>query len=236
MSRNSRKAPPRAADDAPFDAAFDPVKTRERHDGWTPDKQVAFIEALAECACVNEAAQRVGMTATAAYQLRRRTDAQSFRMAWQAALDHAVERVSDAAFSRALNGVARPVFYQGEQVGERRYFDERLVMFILRYRDPVRYGAWLDNMDYERHPDGAALALGRWVNRVEHDAFAEQFGDPVAKGRPRAAAMRGRSSVEKREEAAQAAREAADAARRHAEFVAACAEDDSAEGGKTGGT
>ena len=47
--------------------------------------------------------------------------------------------VEDEAWSRALNGVARPVFYQGEQVGEYRHYDERLTMFLLRYRRPHRY-------------------------------------------------------------------------------------------------
>lgn len=45
---------------------FTPVPLRARHDGWTADKQIAFIEALAETACVEEACRRVGMTAQSA--------------------------------------------------------------------------------------------------------------------------------------------------------------------------
>ena len=48
--------------------------------------------------------------------------------------------------SRALNGVPRPVFYKGEQVGEWREYDERLAMFILRNRRPARFGKWIDRM------------------------------------------------------------------------------------------
>ncbi len=51
------------------------------------------------------------------------------------------------------------MFYKGEQVGERRYYDERLTQFLLRYRDPVRYGAWRDSYEARRHPDGAAIVL-----------------------------------------------------------------------------
>jgi hypothetical protein len=152
------------------------VQPRPRHDGWTPERQVEFIEALAECACVEEAAARVGMSVQSAYALRRRVDAVSFRIAWDAALDYGVRRLSDAVFSRALKGVARPVFYQGEQVGERRYFDERLAMFILRYRDPKRYGAWLDGYAVEQHPDGPALLLNTALDRVMFDAFADAAG------------------------------------------------------------
>lgn len=90
---------------------FAPVRLRRRHDGWTPEKQVAFIEALAESGCVDEACKRVGMGRASAYALRARPDAIAFRLAWEAALDHAIRALTDAAFSRALNGVSRPVFY-----------------------------------------------------------------------------------------------------------------------------
>jgi len=117
--------------------AFTPVPVKTRHNGWTPDRQLAFIEALAECGCIAEACQRVGMGRSSAYALRARADAAAFRLAWDAALEHAIRAISDAAFSRALHGVARPVFYKGQQVGERRYFDERLTIFLLRCRDPA---------------------------------------------------------------------------------------------------
>src|SRR3982750_2139522 len=111
---------------------FNAAKVRRRHDGWTPAKQVAFIEALAQSGCVDEACKRVGMSRSSAYELRSRKNAESLRPAWDAALAHAVQQLSDAAFSRAINGVTRPVFYKGELIGERRYFDERLTMFVLR--------------------------------------------------------------------------------------------------------
>lgn len=127
---------------------FEPAPLRPRHDGWTPARQRAFIEALAQTACVEEAANYVGLSRASAYALRRRAGAESFRDAWDAALDLGVAQLAEAALSRALHGVATPVFYQGEQIGERRRFDEKLTMFLLRYRDPRRYGAWNDR---ERH-------------------------------------------------------------------------------------
>ena len=44
------------------------------------------------------------------------------------------------------DGVARPILYKGEQVGESRHFDERLTMFLLRTRRPDRYGKWMERM------------------------------------------------------------------------------------------
>jgi len=150
----------------PSAAAFTPVAVRARHDGWTPERQHAFIAALAESGCVTEACAAVRMSPRTAYALRARPDASTFRQAWDVALDYAIRRLGDAAFSRALHGVPRPIFDQGEQIGERRHYDERLTMFLLRYRDPVRYGAWLDGYEARRHPDGAGIVLAHALNAV----------------------------------------------------------------------
>ena len=50
------------------------------------------------------------------------------------------------------------MFYKGEQVGERRYFDERLTMFLLRLRDPARFGTWRDRTDFQGLDDDDLLA------------------------------------------------------------------------------
>jgi hypothetical protein len=112
---------------------------RPRHDGWTADRQEAFLKALAACGCVTHAARAVGMSRESAYQLYNRPAAHAFRRGWDAALDCSLRLVEDEAWARSINGVARPVFYQGEQVGEYRHYDERLTMFLLRYRRPHRY-------------------------------------------------------------------------------------------------
>jgi hypothetical protein len=161
-----------AFDDAENDLAFAPVPVRYRYDGWTPDKQLEFIERLADCGCVEEAAQAVGMSRTTAYGLRRRPDAQAFRLAWDAAMDTAVARLNDAALSRAIKGVPVPIFHGAEQVGERRHFDERLTMFLLRYRDHSRYGKWLDRVESRRHPDGPVSLLAYRIGRMVRAAWA----------------------------------------------------------------
>jgi hypothetical protein len=157
------------------DPPFAPVRVRYRYDGWVPDKQLEFIERLADCGCVDEAARAVGMTRVSAYALRRRPDAQAFRLAWDAALDAAVARLNDAALSRAINGVPVPIFHGGEQVGERRQYNERLTMFLLRYRQPERYGKWLDRCETYRHPEGRASMLAHRLGRMVRAAWAAFF-------------------------------------------------------------
>jgi hypothetical protein len=113
---------------------------RPRRDGWTVERQDAFLQTLASCGCVTHAARAVGMSRESAYRLYNRPSAADFRRCWDAALDCSLRLVEDGAWSRAINGVARPVFYQGEQIGEYRHYDERLTMFLLRFRRPHRYG------------------------------------------------------------------------------------------------
>ncbi|MBA3527665.1 MAG: hypothetical protein H0T82_12230, partial [Sphingomonas sp.] len=53
--------------DGPID--FDPVpRLRKRRNGWTPETQAAFIEALSLCGCVARSARAVGMTPRSAYR------------------------------------------------------------------------------------------------------------------------------------------------------------------------
>ncbi len=101
-------------------------------------------------------------------------------------LDAGVRRLAEATFSRALHGVARPVYYQGEQIGERRYYDERLAMFLLRYRDPFRYGAWNDRERFvESSSDEPFSRLSLALNDLaEDDANAELGLPPVARRAP----------------------------------------------------
>ena len=204
---------------------FNTVPIRPRHDGWSADRQIAFIEALAESGCVDEACGRVGLSTSSAYALKRRPDALSFRQAWEHALDYAVDRLSDAAFGRALNGVARPIMHRGEQVGERRYYDERLTQFLLRYRDPLRYGVWRDRMMYQQAVDGPAERLAQSLTRVTLDANYAELGKPVPKRRPIGGTHHVTEAEQAEREDAEArvraeAAEKADAARRMASFDA----------------
>ncbi len=124
-------------------AAYDwvPVLKKRRKDGWSPDKQRAFIEALADSGSVATAAQRVDMSESSAYRLRRAPGAEAFDRAWSAAIDAASKKLLDAAFERALVGTDEPVFDRdGNRVGRRLRQSDRLLMFLLRAYAPDRFG------------------------------------------------------------------------------------------------
>lgn len=135
---------------------FTPVPRKYRYDGWTAERQRAFIDALADLGSVKAACHRVNMSQVGAYYLRRQPGAESFRAAWDAALDHGVQNLADAAMERALHGVPVPIMYQGEQVAERRVYNDRLTMFILRHHMPGRYGELKPLPPGTKHPDTIA--------------------------------------------------------------------------------
>lgn len=85
---------PAAREDRPPLPDFAPVPRKYRHDGWTPERQKAFIEALADTGSVSRAAAMVNMSSEGAYALRRHQDAEGFRRAWEAALDYGVARMT----------------------------------------------------------------------------------------------------------------------------------------------
>jgi hypothetical protein len=91
----------------PDSCAFDPVAFAYRTSGWTPERQRQFIEELADCGIVREAAARVGMTEQSAYRLRRRPDAAGLNRAWDAAVQLGVDRLHSTAYERAVTGTVK---------------------------------------------------------------------------------------------------------------------------------
>lgn len=109
----------------------DLVAFRHRHDGWTPARQVAFLDALRAGGCVQAACAHVGLSTTSAYRAKRRIA--DFSDAWELMLRYRAPALEAAAFTRAVEGWLEPVFYKGVQVGERRrYSDPMLRLLLLR--------------------------------------------------------------------------------------------------------
>ena len=72
-------------DERPPLPEFTPVPRKYRHDGWTPERQKAFIEALADTGSVRRRPlAQVNMSNVNAYALRRSPGAEGFRKAWEA--------------------------------------------------------------------------------------------------------------------------------------------------------
>lgn len=118
----------------PEDLAFTPVPSaRNRRDGWTPERQFAFIRALGQLGLAGAAAKSVGMSRKSAYALLKRAGPDSgFARAWAAAVERGREEAVDLAIERAINGTEIPYFYGGMQRGTRTVHDNRLLIAVLR--------------------------------------------------------------------------------------------------------
>ena len=107
---------------------FTPVPMqRVRHDGWTVPRQRRFVEALSVTESVGAAAQMARMSRKSAYQLRTRSDAQSFAQAWDFAVEVGRSRIFDAMMDQAVNGVTTFTLKLGGAVDIRHGMDGRLV-------------------------------------------------------------------------------------------------------------
>lgn len=125
-----------AGKSAPSAPDFAPVPLRCRRDGWTPERQRAFIRWLARGLRPGRAAERVGMSRKSAYALRLRPGGEGFAAAWDSAVAGALRRRAGARapgdWTRAVEGVLHPVRYRGRIAAWDRRFDDRALLRLLR--------------------------------------------------------------------------------------------------------
>jgi len=109
-----------AGDSASSAPDFTPVPLRSRRDGWTAERQRAFIAALRRTHSISKAARAAGMSRKSAYRLRERPGAQSFAAAWDKAFAARPPRGPSSVsllWHRAFYGVTRPIYRGCEQIG-----------------------------------------------------------------------------------------------------------------------
>lgn len=165
--RTSRAAffdEPPAEDDpllgfAPF------VHQAPRRNSITPDRQRAFIGALAATGIVTQAARVIGASLEALYRLRHRKGAEGFSQAWDMAVDRGMMRLEDCALERAIMGEERLVVSGGKVLGSYTRYDTGLLLFLLRHRRSARY-APIDPRDVQ---PGSPL-----YQRVMRDYYSRQ--------------------------------------------------------------
>lgn len=115
---------------------FEPVpRRRNRRSGWTPERQRAFIAALACCGCVSVAARYVGLNPRTAYRLLDMEGADSFAAAWDQAQDIGRARLQADALERAMNGSFVPVYRRGRLVRVEYRRSDRLAISMLNGKD-----------------------------------------------------------------------------------------------------
>lgn len=120
--------------------------------GWTPERKALFLDRLSAHGNARAACRSVGLSAEAAYKLRRRDVL--FARAWAAAVVLGRDASIQALAERAVEGVEEEIYYRGELIGTRRRYDSRLLL------------AHLARLDRLADESGAGADAGRFDELV----------------------------------------------------------------------
>lgn len=104
----------------------------------TPEKDVAFLAALAETCSVAHACKAVAISRTQAYKWRREDP--EFAAAWDEAKAIGAGVLEDEAVRRAQEGLDEPVFHQGKVISTVRKYSDTLLIFLLKGMKRDVYG------------------------------------------------------------------------------------------------
>lgn len=154
------------------DSSKPAIHHRYREDGWTPDVQRRFIDALAACGSVAEACRVVNRSASTAYRLRAKPAAKAFRDAWTAAQGLAYRQVFEMAMDRAVIGTEQPIYHKGEQVGFKTTYSDRLLCYLLGHLKPDVVPA------RPAHRDEQDFALAKAVVEIDLQRVADDEDIP----------------------------------------------------------
>lgn len=105
-------------------------------------RDAAFLDALAATGSLAAALAGLGYGRMQMQRARERDAA--FAHAWDEALEAAVDALEQEARRRAVEGVEKPVWYRGEQVGTVREVSDRLLLALLKAHRPERFGGRSD--------------------------------------------------------------------------------------------
>lgn len=154
---------------------------RVRHDGWTPQRQRAFLRALSETGSVRDACVRAQISTTSAYRMRDRSMA--FDRAWRRALAKVAPTIEQAAYERAVLGWEEPVWHGGKIVGHRRRYSDGLLRLLLTrgVGDARRDGeeAIVANMATQAETDAMLIArIDGMKRRIEAEKAQQALPAP----------------------------------------------------------
>jgi hypothetical protein len=128
----------------------------------TPRVEERFLKQLAAGGSVTSAARAIGTGRSTVYQWR---DDDEFAALWDEAVKAGTDLIEDEAVRRAVEGVPRPVFYQGQIVGSIQEFSDFLLDRQLRARRKAKYS------------DRVESAVSAAVRVVEITSFADVAED-----------------------------------------------------------
>lgn len=94
-----------------------------------------------------EAAEHAGVSRKALFDWKR--DDPEFAAAWVEAIEEGTDRIEAEAYRRAVEGVSRPVFQGGEEVGRVQEYSDTLLTLLIKGRRPGQF-----NTERHQHVGG----------------------------------------------------------------------------------
>ena len=125
----------------------------------TSTREGQFLAALAAGWSVTKAAEAIGIARRTAYDWR--DTGADFAKLWDDAVEAGTDLMEDEAVRRAVEGVPRPVFYQGKVVGAVQEYSDELLIRMLKARRKAKYS------------DRVESAASNSVRVVEVTSFAD---------------------------------------------------------------
>ena len=96
---------------------------------WSARREEIFLAALGETGNVAGAARASELSVSNVY--RRRRQHEEFRTRWAAALREGYAKLEAMLLDRAINGIDKPVWHGGKQVGTIKEYSDRLALALL---------------------------------------------------------------------------------------------------------
>lgn len=127
----------------------------------TPEVINAFLESMAMGNTVNTSADFAGVSYTMLFRWRREDP--EFAARWAEAVERGVDVLEQEALRRAVKGVEKPVYQQGQLVGTVTEYSDRLMEFMLR----GKRAAYATQKHEVAGPNGGAIPVGVEVRFVD---------------------------------------------------------------------
>lgn len=140
----------------------------------TPEKRDQFLETLAKTCNITAACKAAGIARQTAYNWRNEDDA--FAQAWAEAIDEATDALEAEARRRAIDGVEKPITYQGNITGTYVEYSDKMLELLLRAHRPEKFSERVRNE--HTGANGGPIQLERAVS--DADEFTRRIAGMAA--------------------------------------------------------
>ena len=139
----------------------------------TDHARETFLHTLRDTANVSAAARAASVNRRTVYCWR--DENPEFAADWDEALEEATDTLEAEARRRALDGVAKPVFYQGEECGTVQEYSDTLMTLLLKAHRPEKFKE--RTASELTGPAGAPLSFPPMEFVICHEAPGENTGE-----------------------------------------------------------